>query len=136
MFTLCVIPAFAGPQSMEISTQATQAEYELSFPADIEIPWMSQSADIGEVKAEKMLIEPGKTVKVSVSSQNGYKLVNQLDTTKSIGYTLIVSDIAFMPGDYGKSFPLSVEVENGQWLQASSGRHSDILTFTAEYTNQ
>lgn len=135
MLTLCVTPVFAGSQSMEISTSADRAEYELTYPADIEIPWQTTAMDIGEVTATKMLIEPGKMVKVSVSSQNEFKLVNEKDGEKTIAYSLLSDDISFFPGDYGESFTLSVEVEDDEWLYAASGKHSDILTFTAEYTD-
>lgn len=135
MLTLCVTPVFAASQSMEISTKADRVEYELSYPADIEIPWQTTAMDIGEVKAEKMLIEPNKMVKVSVSSQNDFKLANETDSTKTIAYSLLSEDISFFPGDYGESFTLSVEIEDNEWLYAASGKHSDILTFTAEYTD-
>ena len=135
MLTLCVTPVFAGSQSMEISTKADRAEYELTYPADIEIPWQTTAMDIGEVTATKMLIEPDKMVKVSVSSQNEFKLVNEADSEKTIAYSLLVGNISFFPGDYGESFTLSVEVVDDEWLYAASGKHSDILTFTAEYTD-
>ena len=135
ILTLCVTPVFAGGQSMEISTKADRAEYELSYPADIEIPWQTIAMDIGEVTATKMLIEPDKMVKVSVSSQNEFKLVNEADSEKTIAYSLLSEDISFFPGDYGESFTLSVEVEDNEWLHAASGKHSDILTLTAEYTD-
>ena len=135
MLILCVTPVLAGSQSMEISTSADRAEYELTYPADIEIPWQTTAMDIGEVTATKMLIEPGKMVKVSVSSQNEFKLVNEKDGEKTIAYSLLSDDISFFPGDYGESFTLSVEVEDDEWLHAVSGKHSDILTFTAEYTD-
>ncbi len=135
MFILCITPVFAESQSMEISTKADRAEYELSYPADIEIPWQTTAMGIGEVKAEKMLIEPGKMVAVSISSHNDFNLVNEADSTKAIAYSLLSEDISFFPGDYGESFTLSVEVEDNEWLHAASGKHSDILTFTAEYTD-
>ena len=91
--------------------------------------------DIGEVTATKMLIDPGKMVTVSISSQNDFKLANEKDGAKTIAYSLLHEDISFFPGDYGESFTLSVEVEDEEWLRAASGKHSDILTFTAEYTD-
>ena len=97
---------------------------------------MTDTMGIGEVKAVKMLIEPSKTVKVSVASENDYKLVNADDSQRTIAYGLEGhEDIAFLPGDYGRAFPLAVSVTEAQWLQAASGRHSDILTFTIEYTD-
>ena len=135
MLVLCVTPVFAAGQSMEISTKADQVEYELTYPADIEIAWHKTAMDIGEVTATKMLIEPDKMVKVSVSSQNNFNLVNEEDSEKTIAYSLQSEDISFFPGDYGESFTLSVEVEDDEWLYAASGKHSDILTFTAEYTD-
>lgn len=135
MLLLCIVPTFALEQSMEISTKA-EVDYVLSFPADVEIPWMTASMGIGEVKAEKMLIEPAKKVKVSVSSENDYKLVNSSDSKRTIEYALLgAEDISFFPGEYGKAIPLSVSVTEAQWLQAASGRHSDILTFTIEYVD-
>ena len=135
MLMVCVTPVFAVGQSMEISTSADRAEYELTYPADIEIPWQTTTMEIGEVTATKMLIEPGKMVKVSISSQNDFKLANEKDDAKTIAYSLLNEDISFFPGEYGKSFTLSVEVEDEEWLRAASGKHSDILTFTAEYTD-
>lgn len=135
MLILCITPVLAVSQSMEISTKAERAEYELSYPADIEIPWQTTSMEIGEVTATKMLIDPDKKVVVSISSQNDFNLVNETDATKIIAYSLLSEDISFFPGDYGESFILSVEVEDSEWLHAASGKHSDILTFTAEYTD-
>lgn len=135
MLVLCITPAFAFSQSMEISTSTDTPEYELSFPADIEIPWQSNETVIGQIKAEKMIIEPDKKVAVTVSSQNDFNLVNVKDNAKAIQYTLVYDDISFFPGDYGESFTLTAEIEDKEWLYASSGRHSDILTFTAEYTD-
>ncbi len=135
MLILCITPVLAASQSMEISTKAERAEYELSYPADIEIPWQTTSMEIGEVTATKMLIDPDKKVVVSISSQNDFNLVNETDATKIIAYSLLSEDISFFPGDYGESFILSVEVEDSEWLHAASGKHSDILTFTAEYTD-
>ena len=57
-------------------------EYELTIPADTEIPWEATSYAIGKVTATKMWLSPGKTVKVTVSSLNGSKLVNTLDSSK------------------------------------------------------
>ena len=135
MLVLCITPVFANPQSIEISTKADRAEYELTYPADIEIPWQTTTMVIGEVKADRMLIEPDKMVAVSISSHNDFNLVNEADSTKTIAYSLLSEDISFFPGDYGKSFALSVEVEDNEWLHAAAGKHSDILTFTAEYTD-
>lgn len=138
MLFICIVPAFAAEnssQSMEISTKA-DVDYVLSFPADVEIPWMTDTMGIGEVKAEKMLIEYNKTVKVSVTSENDYKLVNANDSQRTIEYALAGQEnINFLPGDYGKAFPLSISVTEAQWLQAAAGRHSDILTFTIEYVD-
>lgn len=138
MLLLCVTPVFAvedSSQSMEISTKA-DVDYVLSFPADVEIPWMTDTMGIGEVKAEKMLIEYNKTVKISVTSQNDCRLVNVDDPQRVIAYSLAGHEnISFLPGDYGKAFPLAVSVTEMQWLQAASGRHSDILTFTIEYVD-
>lgn len=132
---LCFTPVFAADQSMEISTKP-EVDYILSFPADVEIPWMTDTMGIGEVKAEKMLIAPTKTVKVSVTSENDCKLVNSADSNRTIAYELGGHEnIAFLPGDYGRAFPLAVTISQVQWLKAASGKHSDVLTFTIEYTD-
>lgn len=135
LLLLCVTSAFAADQSMEISTKP-EVDYILSFPADVEIPWMTDTMGIGEVKAEKMLIAPSKTVKVSVISENDCKLVNSADSNRTIAYELSGHEnIAFLPGDYGRAFPLAVTISQVQWLKAASGKHSDVLTFTIEYTD-
>lgn len=91
---------------------------------------------IGKVTATKMWLSPGKTVKVAVSSLNGSKLVNTLDSSKTIAYTLTGAEqMAFLPGDYMKSYDLSVNIAEAEWQKAASGEHTDVLTFTAEYTN-
>ena len=75
-------------------------------------------------------------VKVSVASANDYSLVSTTSASSKIAYTLTGADaIAFFAGDYDKSFPLSVSIADAQWQQAASGEHTDVLTFTAEYTN-
>lgn len=135
ILTLCVVPAFAESQSMVISTKGVVA-YEISYPADIEIPWLTKSMGIGEVRAILLNLEPSKMVKVDVTSTNNYKLVNDADATKSIAYSLSGDDnIEFLPGDYGKAYSLAVAVTDAQWNQASAGGHHDILTFTAEYVD-
>ena len=135
LVSVCVLPAFAD--SMTISTgSGVTDEYQLTFPADTDIPWESPSYALGSVTATVMRLSPGKTVKVSVASANDYNLVSTTSASSKIAYTLTGADaIAFFAGDYGKSFPLSVSIAAAQWPQAASGEHTDVLTFTAEYTN-
>lgn len=148
LLSLVTVPSFAAPApatlnkenpvgSVKISTgNGKQDEYELSIPADTEIPWEATSYAIGKVTATKMWLSPGKTVKVAVSSLNGSKLVNTLDSSKTIAYTLTGAEqMAFLPGDYMKSYDLSVNITEAEWQKAASGEHTDVLTFTAEYTN-
>lgn len=135
LLLLCTVPCFAESQSMVISTVGV-VTYELSYPADIEIPWMTKSMGIGQVTAVLLNIEPSKAVSVLVSSAYDYKLTNELDASKTIAYNLYgTDDIKFLSGDFGKSFDLSVSVEDNQWKQAASGKHSDLLTFTVEYVD-
>ncbi len=135
LLLLCTVPCFAESQSMVISTVGVVA-YELSYPADIEIPWKTESMGIGQVTAVLLNIEPSKAVSVSVSSAYNYNLTNELDASKTIAYNLYgTDDIKFLSGDFGKSFDLSVSVEDNQWQQAASGKHSDLLTFTVEYVD-
>lgn len=130
----CTVMACA--ESMQISTNSGDAVYQLAFPADTEIPWESEMTAVGNVTATKMLIEPKKTVKVSVSSENSYRLVNVKDSASAIAYTLTGADsIAFLPGEVGKSYPLSVEIGSEEWAKAASGEHRDVLVFTMEYTD-
>lgn len=134
MLVLCAIPAFAD--SMTISTSTEQDEWQLAYPADTQIPWEASEQALGAVTATKLWLSPGKTVTVSVASANDYRLVNKADAEKSIAYTLSGAEaIAFLPGEYGKSFPLSVAVAESEWRQAAAGEHTDVLTFTAEYKN-
>ncbi len=141
LLSLVTVPSFAAPAtlnkenpvgSVKISTgEGKQDEYELT-----EIPWEATSYAIGKVTATKMWLSPGKTVKVAVSSLNGSKLVNTLDSSKTIAYTLTGAEqMAFLPGDYMKSYDLSVNIAEAEWQKAASGEHTDVLTFTAEYTN-
>lgn len=133
MLALCTLPAFAD--SMQITTR-TEPAYQLSYPADMEIPWESPETAIGAVTAEKLLIEPEKVVEVTVASVNDYHLVNTTDTEKSIVYTLSGAEaMVFGPGEVGKSFSLNVLVASDAWSKAAAGEHKDILTFTAEYRN-
>lgn len=131
---LCAVTAFAN--SMTISTSTDEDVYELTYPADTQIPWEALEYALGEVKATKMLLSPGKTVEISVESQNGYNLVNLADASEKIAYTLTGTDaIAFFPGDYGKSYPVSANVAESEWRQAVAGEFNDVLTFTAEYND-
>lgn len=135
ILSLCVVPGFAESQSMTISTVGEVA-YEISYPADIVIPWLTSEMELGNVQAVLLNIEPSKAVKVGVSSTNNYKLVNENAANKTIAYTLSGDDnIVFLPGDYGKAYTLSVSVKEAQWNQAAAGKHSDILSFTAEYAD-
>lgn len=132
MLALCTVTVFAS--EMTISTSTDQDEYEITYPADTQIPWEASEQALGAVTATKMLLSPGKTVVISVASANEFKMVNRADTAKTIAYTLSGTDaIAFLPGDYGKSFPVSANVTESEWRQAAAGEFSDVLTFTAEY---
>lgn len=132
MLTMCTVTVFAN--QMTISTSTENDAYEISYPADTQIPWESAEYALGEVKAEKMLLSPGKTVVISVASANDFKMINAQDASKTIAYTLPGTDaIAFLPGDYGKSFPISANVTESEWRQAAAGEFSDLLTFTADY---
>lgn len=131
MLALCTVTAFA--KEMKISTHADQEMYEIVYPADTVIPWEAQSKELGLVTATKMLISPGKTVVITVTSENEFKMINSTDAANTIAYTLSGTDaIAFLPGEYGKSFPVSANVAESEWRQAAAGEFSDILTFTAE----
>ena len=158
LLSLVTVPSFAAPATLnkenpvgsvkiftgegkqdeyELTEQSrNHAERELTIPADTEIPWEATSYAIGKVTATKMWLSPGKTVKVAVTSLNGSKLVNTLDSSKTIAYTLTGAEqMAFLPGDYMKSYDLSVNIAEAEWQKAASGEHTDVLTFTAEYTN-
>ncbi len=137
LVTLTVLPVFAADESqMIISTSSTNEVWTLYFPADTQIPWESETYGIGEVKSEKLQIEPGKVLTVSVTSQNDYKLVNTMDAQKTIEYTLSgADDISFLPGEVNKSFELTVSVTDEQWGKAAAGEHTDLLTFQAECVN-
>lgn len=131
MLVLCTVTAFA--EEMKISTSADQEIYEIVYPADTKIPWEAQNQELGAVTATKMLISPEKTVVITVTSENEFKMINSTDAANTIAYTLSGTDaIAFLPGDYGKSFPVSANVAESEWRQAAAGEFSDILTFTAE----
>lgn len=131
MLVLCTVTAFA--EEMKISTSADQEIYEIVYPADTKIPWEAQSQELGAVTATKMLISPEKTVVITVTSENEFKMINSTDAANTIAYTLSGTDaIAFLPGDYGKSFPVSANVAESEWRQSAAGEFSDILTFTAE----
>lgn len=130
----CALPAFAD--SMIISTQSSTADYELSFPADTQIPWEQETTAIGEVKATALLLDPGKVVVVEVESANSYALVNTQDAQKTIPYTLSGADsMVFAPGGIDTTYPLSVAVANDAWRTAAAGEHNDTLTFVVEYKN-
>lgn len=132
MLSLCALSAFAN--QMTISTSTSEDAYEITYPADTQIPWEASEQVLGDVTATKMWLSPGKTVEISVASQNGYNLINRADAAAKIAYTLTGTDaIAFFPGDFGKSFPISANVTESEWRQAAAGEFSDILTFTAEY---
>lgn len=135
LVSVCVLPAFA--ESMTISTgSGVTDEYQLTFPADTNIPWESSSYALGSVTATGMRLSPDKKVKVSVASANDYNLVSTASASSKIAYTLTGADtIEFFAGDYGKDCPLSVSIADAQWQQAASGEHTDVLTFTAELTN-
>lgn len=135
LVSVCVLPAFAD--SMTISTgSGVTDEYQLTFPADTNIPWESSSYALGSVTATVMRLSPDKKVKVSVASANDYNLVSTASASSKIAYTLTDADtIVFFAGDYGKDCPLSVSIADAQWQQAASGEHTDVLTFTAELTN-
>ncbi len=131
MLVLCTVTVFAD--EVKISTSADQEMYEIVYPADTKIPWEAQTQELGSVTATKMLISPGKTVVITVTSANEFRMTNSADAANTIAYTLSGTDaIAFLPGDYGKSFPVSANVAESEWRQAAAGEFSDILTFTAE----
>lgn len=135
LFIIAGFTVVVWAESMQISTHG-DVEYQLAFPADTEIPWESLSTDIGGVSAEKMTIEPFKQVVVTVASENGFKLVSAENSDSVIEYKLAGADsIVFLPGSVGTVYPLSAEITEREWAKASSGEHSDVLTFTMEYAD-
>ncbi len=62
MLVLCMIPAFAD--SMTISTKTEQDEWQLTYPADTQIPWETSEQALGAVTATKMLLSPGKPLRL------------------------------------------------------------------------
>lgn len=125
------MPVFA--ESMQISTKS-DVDYQIAFPASLEIPWETGDYAIGSVTATKLLIEPGKTVKIGVASANSNRLVHETNATQAIQYTLTGANaIAFLPGEVSKAFPLRVQVAADQWAAAASGTYKETLTFSVSY---
>lgn len=132
LLALCSVTGFA--KSVNITTATDEEVYVISYPADTQIPWEAAEHTLGAVQAAEMQLAPGSSVTVSVSSQNGFKLVQPKAVENEIPYTLHgAEEIVFYPRDYGKAFPLSVTVEQSAWQKAAAGEHADLLTFTVEY---
>lgn len=135
LLLLCTVVCSAEDQSMTISTVGEVA-YEISYPADIQIPWKINFMGIGFVTAVLLNIEPSKVVEVSVSSAYDYNLAHDDDASKTIAYQLYgAENIRFLPGSLVRTYGLFVRIEDSQWEQADPGQHSDLLTFTAEYVD-
>lgn len=130
-----VLPSFALGQSTEIKTELKEDVYEISYPADTQIPWnTTENFVIGDIEATKMSLSPNKRVSITVSSENGFNLAHVTEAKSKIAYSLLGADqMQFLPGDYGKKFPLSVTVAQDQWDKACAGEYKDILTFNAVY---
>ncbi len=120
--------------SMEINTTRME-EIEVSFPADISVPWNTQgNFDIGEISAEKIVISPTKKVVITVASQNNLKF---LSDGGEIPYTLGGADsIEFAETNVLSAYPLTVSVLQADWDKAPAGEYGDVLTFTLEYVNK
>lgn len=136
MLLACAVPAFAASVvgTCEISTQSSEAAYEITIPASTEIPWEEPEWALGEVAATKLQLAYDHVLRVTVASANDFSLVNDNDPTATIGYALAGADaMVFQPGAVETAFPLTIAVSEDQWAQAAAGRHTDLLTFTAVY---
>ena len=85
LVSVCVVPAVADSMTIATGSGVTD-EYQLTFPADTDIPWESPSYALGSVTATVMRLSPGKTVKVSVASANDYNLVSTTSASSKIAY--------------------------------------------------
>ena len=133
----------AKPQKAEavITTEVAPA-YIVTIPSDTKVKFNSVNTDFGTVELTKAQLEPGKVVKVTLTTDN--KLENKADEEKTIAYTIFegmgedVTETEFAAGTYqavGDKTDLTINITQDEWNAAYAGEYSDTVTFNVEYTD-
>ena len=129
------------PQSAqtEITTEIAPA-YIVTIPTDTEVKFNTENTDFGAIELTKAQLDPGKAVKVTLTTDN--KLENKADETKTLAYTIFegkgeaVTDKVFAAAFYqavGDKTDLTINITQDDWNKAYAGKYSDTVTFTISY---
>ena len=122
-----------------ITTEIAPA-YIVTIPTDTAVKFNTENTDFGAVELTKAQLDPGKAVKVTLTTDN--KLENKADETKSLAYTIFegkgeaVTDKVFAAAFYqavGDKTDLTVNITQDDWNKAYAGKYSDTVTFNVSY---
>lgn len=131
----------SDPQSAQtvITTEIAPA-YIVTIPTDTAVTFNTENTDFGAIELTKAQLDPGKAVKVTLTTDN--KLENKADETKTLAYTIFegkadaVTDTVFAEAYYqavGDKTDLTINITQDDWNKAYAGEYSDTVTFTISY---
>ena len=123
-----------SPNSEAIITTSISPTYTVSIPGDTNVTFKNTETDFGSIKVIAAQIDPDKQIRVSLSTDG--KLENQVDSTKTIPYTVNDADGEFATGVYlkaGDQTDLTINITQADWNAAYAGSYSDKVIFTVSY---
>ena len=88
------------------------------------------------MELESAQIDPGYAVKVELKASGTLK--NQVDSSKTIAYTIKDANDAFTDAQYttaGDKTGRTIDITQDPWNAAFAGDYSDTVTFTVSYIN-
>ena len=124
--------------TITLTINDVESDYTLTIPSKTTIADFGYTELSGGLKVEGTLSKK-EHINVSISSDNGYKLVDTADNTKFIAYSVKnskdneenISECDFYSEDLGVEKKLGVYVTQEDWNAAPPSDYSDVLVFTA-----
>ncbi len=118
-------------------TTSIAPTYTVTIPANVDVTFNAESTSFGSIKVDAAQIEPDKCIKVSLTTDG--ELNNQIDSTKTIPYTVKAGDNIFTSATYlasGDKTDLTINISEDDWNKAYAGEYKDTVTFEVAYINK
>lgn len=118
-------------------TTSIAPTYTVTIPANVDVTFNAESTSFGSIKVDAAQIEPDKCIKVSLTTDG--ELNNQIDSTKTIPYTVKAGDNIFTSATYlasGDKTDLTINISVDDWNKAYAGEYKDTVTFEVAYINK
>lgn len=126
-----------GNTNVEI-TASVAPTYTVTIPTATNVTFNKTSTSFGKVALTAARLEPGASVKVTLTADNTLK--NKADGSKTIAYTITDSNgTDFSEKSFttvGEEVPLTINITQDEWNKAYAGDYEDIVIFKVAYVSQ